>query len=264
MTLSKPCSTAGPVPGPPPFAPDWAFFLDVDGTLLELAEKPDQVVVDAGLIRVLERLSRATDGAVALISGRALPDLDRLFAPLRPAAAGQHGIERRDHGGVVHHHHQLDGKLDHTRALLARLVEENPGLLIEDKRYSLAIHYRAAPDREAVVRSFLDRHMPAIERDFHLQEGKMVFEIRPSGRDKGVAIGEFMQEAPFIGHTPVFIGDDVTDEDGFAVVNDMHGLSIRVGAGMTAARWFLPEPRAVLAMLNDYIAFITQLRQQQQ
>ncbi|MEJ2760351.1 MAG: trehalose-phosphatase [Gammaproteobacteria bacterium] len=262
--MSTRSSTAGPALGPPPFAPDWAFFLDVDGTLLELAEKPDQVFVDAGLIRVLERLSRGTGGAVALISGRALADLDDLFAPLRPAAAGQHGIERRDHGGVVHYHHQLDGKLDRTRALLTRLAEENPGLLIEDKRYSVAIHYRGAPEKEAVVRAFLDEHMPALEKDFHLQEGKMVFEIKPSGRDKGVAIGEFMQEAPFLGRTPVFIGDDVTDEDGFATVNGLHGHSIRVGDGMTAARRFLPGPRAVLTMLNDYLTYITRTREHQQ
>lgn len=263
MALSTRSSNAGPVAGPPPFAPDWAFFLDVDGTLLELAEKPDQVVVDAGLIGVLERLSRATGGAVALISGRAIADLDHLFAPLRPAVAGQHGIERRDFGGVVHHHHQLDGKLDRTRALLARLAGENPGLLIEDKRYSVAIHYRGAPDKEAAVRTFLDEHMPTIEKDFHLQKGKMVYEIRPSGRDKGMAIEEFMQETPFIGRKPVFIGDDVTDEDGFATVNGMHGHSIRVGDGITAARWILPDPRAVLTMLNDYIAFITHQCNQQ-
>lgn len=247
---------ARPQPGPPPFARDWALFLDVDGTLLELADRPDGVVVRPDLIRLLGALQRAAGGAVALISGRAIADLDRLFAPLRLACAGQHGLERRDAGGRMHYHQPLDGRLDRMRTLLARLAEENPGVLIEDKGFSVAIHFREAPDREALVRDFLQRHMPRIERDFHLQQGKMVFEIKPGGRDKGMAIREFLQEAPFRGRVPVFIGDDVTDEDGFRIVNRNHGHSIKVAAGDTAAGWSLPDTGAVLHMLEAWSDFM--------
>ena len=242
---------AKPSPGLPAFAADWAFFLDVDGTLIELAPKPDEVMLRPGLPRVLKRLSEVTAGAVALVSGRPISDLDRLFAPLRLAAAGLHGIERRDYGGAIHYHHQLDGKLDHTRELMARLAREHEGLVFEDKLFSVAIHYRQAPDKEPLVRSFLQRHMREIEKDFHLQKGKMVYEIKPSGRDKGVAIEEFMEEQPFRRKTPVFLGDDVTDEDGFATVN-----AIKVGDGTTAAKWFLPDTAAVLAMLDAYVSFM--------
>lgn len=250
--------------GLPPFAAYWAFFLDVDGTLLELASRPDEVVVRPRLPGVLEKLSRVTDGAVALISGRPIADLDRLFAPLRLAAAGLHGVERRDHGGTVHYHHQLDGKLDRTRELLAHLADEHEGLLFEDKQFSVAIHYRQAPDKEPLIRSVLERHMPEIEQDFHLQKGKMVYEIKPSGRDKGMAIEEFMQEAPFLNRTPVFIGDDVTDEDGFTTVNKMHGHSIKVGDGSTVATWSLPDTAAVLDILDAYVSFMHNRQQGQQ
>lgn len=253
-----------PCGGLPSFAADWAFFLDVDGTLLELASRPDEVVVRPGLPEILQRLSRVTGGAVALISGRPITDLDRLFAPLRLAAAGLHGIERRDHGGAMHYHHQLDGKLDRTRELLARLAARHEGLLFEDKQFSVAIHYRQAPDKEPLIRSFLEKHMPEIEKDFHLQKGKMVYEIKPSGRDKGMAIEEFMQEAPFRSRTPVFIGDDVTDEDGFATVNRMHGHSIKVGDGGTAATWLLPDTTAVLDLLDAYTSFMHNRQQSQQ
>jgi trehalose 6-phosphate phosphatase len=250
--------------GLPPFAADWAFFLDVDGTLLELASRPDEVVVRPRLPGILQKLAHVTSGAVALISGRPIADLDRLFTPLRFAAAGLHGIERRDHDGAMHYHHQLDGKLDHTRELLARLAGEHEGLLFEDKQFSIAIHYRQAPDKEPLIRSFLEQHMPEIEQDFHLQKGKMVYEIKPSGRDKGMAIEEFMQEAPFRRRIPVFIGDDVTDEDGFATVNKMHGYSIKVGYGDTAARWSLPDTAAVMDLLDAYVSFMHNRQQSQQ
>lgn len=240
----------------PTFAADWAFFLDVDGTLLELAPRPDEVVVRPGLPGVLKKLSQVAGGAVALISGRSVGELDRLFAPLRLPAAGLHGIERRDYCGVVHSHHELDGKLNRTRELMARLAREHEGLVFEDKQSSVAIHYRQAPDKEPVIRSFLQRHMPEIQRDFHLQKGKMVYEIKPGGRNKGMAIAEFMKEAPFRRRTPVFIGDDVTDEDGFTTVNRMHGHSIKVGDGGTAATWFLPDTGAVLDMLEAYVSFM--------
>lgn len=253
----KACATAEePETGPPPFTADWALFLDVDGTLLELAARPDQVVVRPGLIRLLDALQRAAGGAVALISGRAISDLDRLFEPLRLPSAGQHGIERRGGDGRLHRHHGLEDKLHGVRARLAQLAADHPGLIIEDKGFSLAVHYRGAPQLEALVYRFLEECMPGLEEDFRLQQGKMICEIRPGGRDKGMAVAEFMQEPPFRRRTPVFIGDDVTDEDGFRTVNAMHGHAIKVGAGTTAAAWRLADSAAVLAMLEAWLSFI--------
>lgn len=248
-------------PGPPPFAPDWALFLDVDGTLLELAARPDQVEVRPGLVDLLGALQRGAGGALALISGRAIDDLDRLFEPLRLPSAGQHGIERRDGSGRMHRHHGLEGKLDGVRSRLAQLAAEHSGLIIEDKGFSLAVHYREAPRLEPLVHRFVQECMPELEQDFCLQQGKMVVEIKPGGRDKGMAIAEFMQEPPFHRRTPVFVGDDVTDEDGFRTVNAMHGCAVKVGAGATEAAWRLADSAAVLAMLRAWLTFIGNARE---
>lgn len=248
----------------PPLDTNPAFFLDVDGTLLELADNPDGVSVPARLIEVLSRLWRENDGAVALISGRTIRDLDRLFAPLQLPAAGQHGLERRDYDGAMHYHHELDARLDSIRDRLQGFVEANPGVLLEDKGFSMAVHYRGAPDKEDQIDAFIRRLMPDIEKEFHVLRGKMVFEIKPGGRNKGMAIGEFMQEKPFRHRTPVFIGDDVTDEDGFAVVNDLGGYSIKVGEGETAARWNIEQPSLVLEYLYKYATGLTKQQQDQQ
>lgn len=235
----------------PPSVANPAFFLDVDGTLLELAGHPDEVVVPTTLIEALSLLYRENGEAVALISGRALRDLDRLFAPLRMPAAGQHGLERRDHGGRLHYHHELDARIDRIREGLQRLVSDAPGLLLEDKGFSLALHYRREPDRREQVASVIRELMTEAGKDFHVLEGKMVFEIKPGGRNKGTAITEFMGESPYHGRVPVFIGDDATDEDGFAVVNNLGGCSIKVGDGETAAAWRLEQPGRVLDYLQD-------------
>lgn len=248
----------------PPLAPNPALFLDVDGTLLDLAENPDGVSVPARLIEALSRLSRANDGAVALISGRTIRDLDRLFAPLQLPAAGQHGLERRDYDGAMHYHHELDTRLDGIRDRLQGFIDANPGVLLEDKGFSMAVHYRGAPEKEDQVDTFIRRLMPGIEKEFHVLRGKMVFEIKPGGRNKGMAIGEFMQEEPFRHRTPVFIGDDVTDEDGFAVVNNLGGYSIKVGEGKTAAGWRLGQPSRVMEYLSGYTTGLTKQEQNQQ
>ncbi|MEX2524608.1 MAG: trehalose-phosphatase [Gammaproteobacteria bacterium] len=248
----------------PPFAPNRAFFLDVDGTLLALADNPDEVVVPLDLIDLLSRLYRLNDEAVALISGRTIRDLDRLFTPLRMPAAGQHGLERRDHGGRLHYHHELDTRLDGIRERLQQFVHANPGVLLEDKGFSLAVHYRQAPEKEIGVDAFIRQLMPGIEQEFHVLKGKMVFEIKPGGRNKGMAIEEFMVEAPFRNRTPVFIGDDVTDEDGFAVVNNLGGYSIKVGDGDSAAGWHLENPSCVMDYLNIYTAGLSKQQQDQQ
>lgn len=232
---------------------DWAFFLDVDGTLLDLADHPDAVVVEPDLVEALGRLKRTTGGAVALISGRRIADLDRLFAPLRVAVAGQHGLERRDAAGTVHHHARHDAGFERCRRELQGLVESHSGLLLEDKGVTLALHYRRAPQLETLVDRRISELVAGLDGDYRLQHGKMVLEIKPGGHDKGTAIEAFMREPPFSGKVPVFIGDDVTDEDGFRIVNALGGHSIKVGDGASAAQWRVATAQAVRVWLGDYL-----------
>ena len=239
----------------PPLELNWAFFLDVDGTLLELAARPDAVVLKPRLVEVLNGLQEKTAGAVALISGRALFDLDALFKPLKLPLAGQHGLERRDAGGVLHHHQLPDGNFRRFKQYLMQFAEEHPGVLVEDKNFCIAVHYRQAPGAAALVESVINQRMTELGEGFHLQKGKMVFEIKPGGKDKGTAIREFMQEPPFRQRLPVFIGDDETDEDGFCTVNRLGGHSIKVGPGATAARWWLADSDSVLDWLTSYLSF---------
>jgi trehalose 6-phosphate phosphatase len=219
---------------------DWALFLDVDGTLVEIAETPDGVKPDQRLPGVLAEISRILDGAVALISGRPIETLDMFFAPLRLPSAGLHGLEYRDAGGVVHQPPISPSVRAATEAAKA-FAGDHPDVLIEDKGTTVALHYRQNPALEPEIAAFAEAQI-AHFADLRLQMGKMVAEIRPNGNDKGTAIRRFMEMAPFQGRTPVFIGDDVTDEAGFAVVNALGGHSIRVGAAITtAARHRIPD-----------------------
>jgi trehalose 6-phosphate phosphatase len=225
------------------------MFLDVDGTLLDFAGHPQDVEVPAELIAVLSTLVDKVP--LALISGRPIIDLDRLFAPLKLPIAGQHGGERRAANGQITRKDRLS-QLSAARQVLEKFVEAHPGLLLEDKGLTLAIHYRRTPHFKPAVEAVMNGLMQAIGKAFILLAGNMVYEIRPSGTDKGLAIVEFMQETPFTGRVPVFIGDDVTDEDGFVVVNRLGGYSIKVGDGETAARWRLPDVAAVLGWIANY------------
>ena len=240
------------VAGLPPYAADWCFFLDVDGTLLEIAERPEGVHVDEGVCRLLADVRAAAGGALALISGRTVADLDALFAPLVLPAAGQHGVERRDAAGTIHRHAFDEAPLRATAARLAEFARER-GLLFEDKGHALALHYRLAPQHADSARAEMQRAARSLGQDFDVLAGKNVFELKPSGRDKGVAVEEYMAEAPFAGRTPVFIGDDVTDEFGFGIVNRLAGHSIKVGEGESIARWRISGPRAVRAWLGEWL-----------
>ena len=240
--------------GLPAFAPGWAFFLDIDGTLLEHVERFDAVRADAALERLLTELSRVTGGALALISGRPVAELDALFAPLRLAVAGQHGIERRDARRTFHRHEFPLEPLRRAARELAGFAARHPGVLLEDKGLSLALHYRLAPALAELAREAVSRALAAVGSGFEMQVGKLVFEIKPGGRDKGTAIEAFMAEAPFAGRLPVFIGDDATDEYGFAIVNRRGGHSIKVGPGATIARWRLSGAAAVRRWLDAYVA----------
>jgi len=230
-------------------AQDWALFLDIDGTLLDIAPNPAAVRVDRALLSLLERLNDAAKGALALISGRAVVDIDALFAPLRLCVSGQHGAERRDSAGRLLQQVRQPLALRRAAECLARFVDEHPGLILENKGVNLAVHYRTAPQYEGEVSAELARLLAELGEDFELQAGKMVLELKPAGLTKGTAVAQFMGEEPFRGRTPVVVGDDLTDESAFSVVNALGGHAIKVGPGESAAPWRLAAPEEVRAWL---------------
>jgi trehalose 6-phosphate phosphatase len=238
----------------PRFSRDWALFLDVDGTLLDIAPHPAAVHVDKELRQLLGRLCAAAGGAVALVSGRSVGDVEALFAPLKLCVAGQHGAERRDFAGRLHRQVRQPVGLRVAAERLGRFVAERPGLVIENKGLNIAVHYRNAPGYERELAEEFASVIGELGEDFELQAGKMVFELKPAGQSKGAAIAQYMREEPFRGRVPVFVGDDLTDESGFAVVNKLDGHSIKVGAGPSAASWRLPDPGGVRAWLRSLAA----------
>jgi trehalose 6-phosphate phosphatase len=234
---------------PAPLA-SWAYFFDIDGTLVDIAPAPAEIVLERELQSLIRELYDATGGALALISGRAISDVDSIFGEVSLPVAGQHGLERRGRAGKITRHHLASEKLDFARARLAQAIATHPELFLEDKGLSLALHYRSAPKLASFAHRTMRGVAAAMGPEYALQSGKRVVELKPSGKDKGDAVREFMLEAPFHGRTPVFVGDDVTDEHGFAVVNSLDGHSIKVGGGPTAAEWRLPNVRAVRSWLE--------------
>ena len=237
----------------PQFAPNWCFFLDLDGTLVDIAEQPEFVHIDASLHELLQRLMVVTGGAVALISGRSIVDMDRLFSPVRLPVAGQHGLERRDTLGAVHVFECNTERVREAAKGLERLVAQYSELKLEKKGMTLAMHYRRGPELASRVASAMDQALCTLGDGFELLLGKMVFEIKPRGKDKGTATSEFMQEEPFNARVPVYIGDDATDESGFMLVNTMCGHSVKVGDGITRARWRLADATAVRRWLMAFV-----------
>ena len=220
------------------------MFLDVDGTLLELAATPSGVVVDQELKALLAAIAERLSGAVALVSGRSIERLDQLFAPLRLPVAGLHGVERRDASGAILRTNYADPLLHVARVQLAAFVATHPGTLLEDKGRSLALHFRLAPELEADARGAVEAAARSMTPSYHVQEGKKVFEIKPSGFSKASAIEEFLREPPFSGRIPVFAGDDLTDQAAFRAVESLGGIAIAVGDRLEAA-WRLENPQAV-------------------
>ena len=237
----------------PPFAANWAFFLDLDGTLLEIAETPDAVGIGPDEKRLVENLVAGAGGAVAVISGRALARIDQILAPLVLPAAGQHGAERRDAKGLRHRHRFPANVLRPVAVGIRSFAAQHQGLVFEDKGASVALHYRKAPQLARAAQAAMRDAAGPLGEAVEVQDGKMVVELKPAGCDKGKAIAQFMQEAPFAGRTPVFIGDDVTDEYGFRVVNAMGGHSIKVGEGPSVARWRLENPASTRAWLQAWL-----------
>lgn len=230
----------------PPLTLDCALFIDFDGTLVNIAGRPDAVVVDPALPTLLAQVSTALDGAVAVISGRSLEVLDSFLGGRVAAIAGIHGLVRRSSGSIITRAHVDEEVLSEARRALASFVSEQEGVLLEDKGVALALHYRNAHHCEAACRAAVQvlaqRHPEALV----VQPGKMVQELRPRGGDKGAAVAAFLNEPPFRGRSAVYLGDDLTDEAGFRLVNDRGGLSVRVGgADGSAARYTLPDVPAV-------------------
>ncbi|WP_051002368.1 trehalose-phosphatase [Magnetospirillum molischianum] len=230
----------------------WALFLDIDGTLLDLAPAPDDVVVPADLPQRLESLSRRLSGAVALISGRSLENVDRLFPGGRDVA-GTHGVEWRRSGKV-----DIVGAPwpDELTEWIREEARHLTGLLLERKPCSLALHFAANPKIEAEVHSLAMTAAALSPIALKLVRGKNVYELVPAGTDKGKAIERFLSVPPYAGRIPVFIGDDLTDEDGFKTINRLGGLSAHVGSRATAARYRLNSPEEVrhwLARLDSLI-----------
>jgi trehalose 6-phosphate phosphatase len=222
-----------------PESPDgWAFFLDIDGTLVDLAPAPDKVVVPERLPGDLAALSRRLGGALALVTGRTIDMVDRMLAPAVLPVAGLHGAEIRFADGRFHGPPEAPS-LARLRPPLAAFVAARPGLLLEDKGHALAVHYRAAPALGEAVAAELGLLVGEFGEGLALQFGKMVVEVRPAGANKGRAVETFLGEPEFAGRRPLAVGDDLTDEAMFSVVNRDGGRTVRVGPppGPTVARF---------------------------
>jgi trehalose 6-phosphate phosphatase len=237
----------------PAASPDLSLFLDVDGTLVELAETPTEVVVGEPLKTLLTQVSRRLEGAVALVSGRSIETLDAMFEPLVFPAAGLHGVERRGASGERRGASYCDPSLDPARRTLTAFVESHPGTLLEDKGRALALHFRLAPGFESRARQAVSALVRPLAPAYHVQEGKMVLEIKPQEFTKAGAIEEFLKEAPFAGRTPVVVGDDLTDQAGFRLVEGLGGISIAVGHRLQG-QWRLDNPAAVRRWLASIAA----------
>jgi trehalose 6-phosphate phosphatase len=242
-------------PHSPPPSLDWCLFLDVDGTLIELTETPFDTQASDELKAVLKEVEERLGGALALVSGRSIEYLDALFAPLRLPSAGLHGIERRKATGAMHGASFADAQLDRVRAALREFVQARPGTLLEDKGRTVAVHYRMAPQFEPEVREAVTEVAAALGMNYHVQAGSMMLEIKPRGFNKGGAVKAFMQEPPFSGRRPVYVGDDLTDLDGFRAVEALGGVWIAVG-DRVEGQYRLDDPASVRQWLKEIAGLI--------
>ncbi len=229
-----------------------ALFLDVDGTLLDLASTPDAVLVPDGLVGVLARVAHKLKGALAIVSGRTIDDIDRLFAPLRLRASGVHGAQIRVQPGepirIASAAIELPASL---RSALSLALARFHGILIENKGFSVAVHYRLNPKIAGSLRDAL-RNLIAAEpwRGLEIEDAHCAFELKPPSFDKGRAIAHFLTCEPFRGRTPIFVGDDTTDESGFAEVAACGGRAYAVGRPRPGALGFFETPQTV----RDWLA----------
>lgn len=228
----------------------YAFFFDVDGTLAAIKPRPDEVSVPAAVVDDLQQLAQSCDAALALVSGRPISELDALVAPARFPLAGVHGAERRSLQNDITRIALDPGTVTILSRELEQAIAALPGTGLESKGMAFALHYRQAPQYQQAIEALADS-LVARFPELVQQPGKCVVELKPRGVNKGAAINDFMQQPPFAGRIPVFIGDDLTDEAGFDVVNAMDGISIKVGSGATAARGRLADVDAVYRWLEQ-------------
>ncbi len=243
-----------PRPSPPADAVDLsrvALLFDVDGTLLDIAPTPSEVVVPAKLTELLGDLIGRTGGALALVSGRRIESLDRIFSPLVAPAIGGHGAEMRIVPGqpiVAISHAGLSTSL---RSALSGLADVDGGVLVEDKAHSIALHYRLVPQREAFLKAAV-REIVAGEpgNDLEIVSGKHVIDIKSTHFNKGSAVCQLMARAPFAGRKPIFVGDDTTDESVFAILPQLKGCGYSVGRELAGTQGTFATPDDVRAWLE--------------
>lgn len=238
-----------PLTWPVPYA-DWALFLDFDGTLVELAATPDAIEVPLELPALLSRLGTCYSGALAILTGRSLNDLDRYLASPSWPAAGQHGAEIRRVAGGERFLCDTD-VLDAARAELTGFVAHHAGILVEDKGASIALHYRGVPEAQWAVKSTTQALVRASQGALESIAGKALYEVRPAGANKGDALRSFLEVPPFSGRKPLVIGDDQTDEAAFEAALGLGGYAIKVGSGSTAAPLGLDDSAAVRCWLTQ-------------
>ncbi len=221
-----------------------AVFLDFDGTLVELVDDPQAVAIEPAALDRLEVLQAELAGALAVVSGRRIADLDRFLAPMRFAAAGVHGLERRVRPGDEIERLAGPETLDDVRKRLERPLRDNPRLTLEDKGTALVLHYRTARDLKGVAEQAMAK-ATAGRHDLAVMNGDNIVEVHPAGMDKGQALAAMMKDAPFAGRVPIYVGDDTTDEFALEHVRDAGGVSIKVGDKQSVADFRLADVAAV-------------------
>ena len=230
----------------------WALFLDFDGTLVEIAERPDAVVVPPDLGATLRALRDRLGGAMAIVTGRSIAVIDGFLAPDRFDVAGLHGTEHRLAGELFPCRTEDHPELRLGIEGLQRRFASEPGILIEDKGCSVAVHWRLAPAAADLAARTIAEMAAALGSAYRLQLGKAVAEVLPARASKGGIIRHLLTEGPYRDRRPIFIGDDLTDEGAFEVVDDLGGISIRVGPGPTRARYRVEAPSALRELLAGW------------
>jgi trehalose 6-phosphate phosphatase len=240
------------IPSLPADLKQLAFLLDVDGTILDLAPTPREVFVSHALRDTLARLWERTVGGVAFVSGRPVSELDLIFSPLQLPAIGGHGAELRTTAGAAPEAPRLPSLDPKVKRQFAAIAEAGPGIILEDKGYSLALHYRLAPDKEDVVRATAAKICAGLRgAPIELLPGKLMLEVKQSGYNKGTAVRELMTYPPFADRRPIFLGDDVTDLGVFDVLPDFDGIGISVGRSVPGVTACFEQPADVRRWLEQ-------------
>lgn len=231
---------------------NWAVFLDFDGTLVDIADRPDAVRVEPDLPEVLKALSARLDGALAIVSGRTVVEIDHFLRDDRIDICGMHGLDRRIDGHLA----RPEGLVEIAPQIeaLRQAFAHREGMLVEDKKIGVALHWRMAPDAEDEAMEAMAKLAAELGPGYRIQDGKAVREIVPAASGKGGAVRALMEQPPYRGRVPVFAGDDRTDEHGFEAVNDLGGLTIKIGPGPTAAGHRFDDAAGFRNWLRDWTA----------